>query len=97
MSRALKEFKILGVKTNIPLLTNVLENPKFLNCVIDTNFIDENPQLFNIQSSQNPDGKLLDYLGQVLVNGPQTPLATKLKPAFIDPYVPSTPSSKFLK
>ncbi|CAG9809002.1 unnamed protein product [Chironomus riparius] len=94
MARALKEFKILGVKTNIPLLTNVLENPRFLNGVLDTYFIDENPQLFNLQKSLNHDGKLLNYLGQVLVNGTQTPLATKLKPANIHADVPTTPSGQ---
>ncbi|KAL7019267.1 hypothetical protein ACKWTF_011054 [Chironomus riparius] len=91
MTRALREFRIRGVKTNIPFLMNVLENQKFLNGVLDTYFIDEHPQLFKFQRSQNRAGKLLNYLGQVLVNGPQTPLATKLKPAEVHPHVPTTP------
>lgn len=41
MTRALKEFRIRGVKTNIPFLLNVLENQKFLNGVLDTYFIDD--------------------------------------------------------
>uniref|UniRef100_A0A6B2E4I0 Pyruvate carboxylase n=1 Tax=Phlebotomus kandelakii TaxID=1109342 RepID=A0A6B2E4I0_9DIPT len=88
MNRALREFRIRGVKTNIPFLLNVLENQKFLNGVLDTYFIDEHPQLFKFQPSQNRAQKLLSYLGTVLVNGPQTPLATKLKPADIHPHVP---------
>lgn len=74
MTRALREFRIRGVKTNIPFLLNVLENQKFLNGVLDTYFIDEHPQLFHFQRSQNRAQKLLNYLEEVLVNGPQTPL-----------------------
>ncbi|XP_015112263.1 pyruvate carboxylase, mitochondrial [Diachasma alloeum] len=88
MNRALREFRVRGVKTNIPFLLNVLENQKFLNGNVDTYFIDENPQLFKFLSSQNRAQKLLNYLGSVLVNGPSTPLATQLKPAEIKPHVP---------
>lgn len=65
MNRALREFRIRGVKTNIPFLLNVLENQKFLNGVLDTYFIDEHPALFKFQASQNRAQKLLNYLGQV--------------------------------
>lgn len=88
MNRALREFRVRGVKTNIPFLLNVLENQKFLNGKVDTYFIDENPQLFQFQPSQNRAQKLLNYLGSVLVNGPSTPLATPLKPAEIKPHIP---------
>ncbi|XP_063976631.1 pyruvate carboxylase, mitochondrial [Diachasmimorpha longicaudata] len=88
MNRALREFRVRGVKTNIPFLLNVLENQKFLNGNVDTYFIDENPQLFKFLSSQNRAQKLLNYLGTVLVNGPSTPLATPLKPAEIKPHIP---------
>lgn len=96
MTRALREFRIRGVKTNIPFLLNVLDNQKFLNGVLDTYFIDEHPQLFKFQRSQNRAGKLLNYLGQVLVNGPQTPLATKLKPAEVHAQIPATPLGKLI-
>ena len=88
MNRALREFRVRGVKTNIPFLLNVLENQKFLNGNVDTYFIDENPQLFQFHPSQNRAQKLLNYLGSVLVNGPSTPLATPLKPAEIKPHIP---------
>ncbi|XP_070180622.1 pyruvate carboxylase, mitochondrial-like isoform X2 [Littorina saxatilis] len=91
MLRALKEFRIRGVKTNIPFLLNVLQNEKFLSGVVDTYFIDENPQLFQFQASQNRAQKLLYYLGQVMVNGPQTPIATNILPADIIPTVPNVP------
>ncbi|KAG8034830.1 hypothetical protein G9C98_007906 [Cotesia typhae] len=91
MNRALREFRVRGVKTNIPFLLNVLENQKFLNGNVDTYFIDENPQLFKFTPSQNRAQKLLNYLGSVLVNGPSTPLATQLKPAEIKPHIPDIP------
>lgn len=58
-------------------------------------FIDEHPQLFRFQRSQNRAQKLLNYLGEVLVNGPQTPLATKLKPAEVHPHLPVLPLGMF--
>jgi len=81
------------VKTNIPFLLNVLENQKFINGTVDTHFIDENPQLFNFAPSQNRAQKLLNYLGNVIVNGPMTPLATGLKPSEITPAVPESPAA----
>ncbi|KAG8297973.1 hypothetical protein J6590_025190 [Homalodisca vitripennis] len=91
MSRALCEFRVRGVKTNIPFLLNVLQNQKFVNGTVDTYFIDENPQLFTMKPSQNRAQKLLNYLGSVLVNGPSTPLATELKPADVKPPIPELP------
>lgn len=61
---------------------------------MDTYFIDEHPQLFQFQRSQNRAQKLLNYIGNVLVNGPSTPLATNLKPSdTTHPHVPATPIS----
>ncbi|XP_050311887.1 pyruvate carboxylase, mitochondrial isoform X2 [Anthonomus grandis grandis] len=88
MERALREFRIRGVKTNIPFLVNVITNQKFINGSVDTHFIDENPQLFQMTPTKNRAQKLLQYLATVLVNGPQTPLATKLKPAETVPHLP---------
>lgn len=89
MARALTEFRIRGVKTNAPFLMNVLRHPKFLAGNVDTYFIDENPQLFKFSPSQNRAQKLLHYLGNVLVNGPMTPLGTNNPPADVTPAVPS--------
>ncbi|KAJ8308360.1 hypothetical protein KUTeg_013234 [Tegillarca granosa] len=91
MLRTLREFRIRGVKTNIPFLLNVLQHNQFLSGVVDTYFIDENPQLFKFETSQNRAQKLLHYLGQVMVNGPSTPLATGLPPSEITPTVPEIP------
>ncbi|KAK3093492.1 hypothetical protein FSP39_016408 [Pinctada imbricata] len=94
MLRTLKEFRIRGVKTNIPFLLNVLEHEKFLNGVVDTYFIDENPQLFKFYPSKNRAQKLLHFMGQTMVNGPQTPLATNMEPSDVIPTVPDIPYVK---
>ena len=88
MNRALREFRVRGVKTNIPFLLNVLENHKFLTATLDTNFIDENPELFQFVPSRNRAQKLLNYIGDLLVNGSLTPLGTNMKPAEVDVQVP---------
>ena len=68
LRRALMEFRVRGVKTNIPFIQNVLNHPQFLNDYVNTRFIDDNPQLFDFKPSQNRAGKLLNYLGQVLLH-----------------------------
>lgn len=92
--RALKEFRIRGIKTNIPYLINVLQNKEFINGSVDTSFIDSNPQLFNFKPTQNRAQKLLNYLAEVMVNGPSTELGTTLKPANIEPVVPEITSMR---
>ncbi|KAK2862807.1 hypothetical protein Q5P01_002340 [Channa striata] len=89
MSRALAEFRVRGVKTNIPFLQNVLSNHQFLHSTVDTQFIDENQELFNLKPTQNRAQKLLHYLGHVMVNGPTTPIPVKAKPSSTDPVVPA--------
>ena len=81
-------------QTNIPFLLNVLQHEQFLSGVVDTYFIDENPQLFKFYPTQNRAQKLLYYLAQVMVNGPQTPLATDLQPSDVVPSVPQLPFGK---
>lgn len=88
MERALTEFRVRGVKTNIPFLLNVLSHDKFKSGLYDTNFIDDNAQLFKFRRSQNRAQKLLKYLANVMVNGPMTPFSTTLPPARITPNVP---------
>ncbi|PKS06478.1 hypothetical protein jhhlp_007226 [Lomentospora prolificans] len=69
MLRALVEFRIRGVKTNIPFLASLLTNPTFISGNCWTTFIDDTPSLFDLIGSQNRAQKLLGYLGDVAVNG----------------------------
>ncbi|KAF1360130.1 pyruvate carboxylase [Lizonia empirigonia] len=71
MLRALVEFRIRGVKTNIPFLIKLLTNPTFVEGQCWTTFIDDTPALFNLIGSQNRAQKLLAYLGDLAVNGSQ--------------------------
>ncbi|CDF88563.1 BN860_13168g1_1 [Zygosaccharomyces bailii CLIB 213] len=69
MIRALVEFRIRGVKTNIPFLLTLLTHPTFISGEFWTTFIDDTPQLFQMISSQNRAQKLLHYLADLAVNG----------------------------
>nr|WP_256199747.1 hypothetical protein [Verrucomicrobium spinosum] len=79
MDRALREFRIRGVKTNIPFLENVISNPIFSEGKATTRFIDTNPQLFQFEKRKDRATKLLSYLADVTVNG--NPNAKGYKPA----------------
>ena len=69
MLRALVEFRIRGLKTNIPFLATLLTHPEFIDGRIFTQFIDSTPALFDMINSQNRASKLLAYLGDLAVNG----------------------------
>ncbi|KAF1987819.1 pyruvate carboxylase [Aulographum hederae CBS 113979] len=71
MLRALVEFRIRGVKTNIPFLASLLTHPTFIDGNCWTTFIDDTPELFALIGSQNRGQKLLAYLGDLAVNGSQ--------------------------
>ncbi|WFD18953.1 pyruvate carboxylase [Malassezia caprae] len=67
--RALIEFRIRGVKTNIPYLLNLLTHPHFVESRTWTTMIDDTPELFKLWHSSNRAQKILHYLGDLLVNG----------------------------
>ncbi|KAG2011484.1 pyruvate carboxylase [Coprinopsis cinerea AmutBmut pab1-1] len=69
MLRALVEFRIRGVKTNIPFLFRLLTHDTFIQGKTWTTFIDDTPDLFKLVQSQNRAQKLLAYLGDLAVNG----------------------------
>ncbi|MBZ0328524.1 MAG: pyruvate carboxylase [Altibacter sp.] len=69
MTRALKEFRIRGVKTNIHFLQNVIQHDTFKEGKASVNFIQNTPSLFNIKLSQDRTSKITQYLGEVIVNG----------------------------
>jgi pyruvate carboxylase len=67
--RALAEFRIRGVKTNIPFLQNLVGHPDFQSGAATTTFIDTTPALFKFPHRRDRATKLLQYLGDVIVNG----------------------------
>jgi pyruvate carboxylase len=69
MDRALREFRIRGVATNLRFLESVINHPKFLEADYTTNFIDQTPELFHFPVRRDRATRLLNFLGQVIVNG----------------------------
>ncbi|MBF5043452.1 MULTISPECIES: pyruvate carboxylase [Myxococcaceae] len=92
--RALREFRIRGVKTNLPFLENVLRHPVFLEGRTYTRFIDETPELFELTSRRDRASKLLQYLGEVTVNGhPTVKKDQRRSPVqFLEPRTPVVPA-----
>jgi len=64
MQRALKEFRIRGVKTNIPFLKNVIHHEDFLTGTAKTTFIDTTPELFKFPKESNRGNKILKYISE---------------------------------
>lgn len=69
MVRALKEFRIRGVNTNIHFLQNVIQHKSFLNGKVTVNFIQNTPSLFKIKLPQDRTSKAVKYLAEVSLNG----------------------------
>ncbi|WCN39758.1 pyruvate carboxylase [Aneurinibacillus uraniidurans] len=90
MLRTLKEFRIRGVKTNIPFLENVMQHPDFLSGNYDTSFIDTKPELFKFPQKKDRGTKLLTYIGQTIVNGHPGLVKADKKPVFVKPRIPQT-------
>ncbi|MEC7258040.1 MAG: pyruvate carboxylase, partial [Pseudomonadota bacterium] len=73
MDRALREFRIRGVSTNIAFVENLLKHPTFLSNEYTTKFIDTTPELFNFRSRRDRGTKVLTYIADITVNGhPET-------------------------
>jgi len=87
--RALAEFRIRGVSTNIPFLEAVLADPVFQAGRATTSFIDERPELLHARMSADRGTKLLTYLADVTVNQPNGPARTRIRPAEKLPALPA--------
>ena len=73
MDRALREFRIRGVATNIAFVENLLKHPNFLNDTCTTKFIDTSPELFVFKKRRDRATKILTYIADITVNGhPET-------------------------
>lgn len=68
--RALTEMRVRGVKTNIAFLGKILQNEVFLQGKCHTKFIDETPELFQLNDSKDRANKILKYIGNIVVNDP---------------------------
>ncbi|MEO1561931.1 MAG: pyruvate carboxylase [Pseudomonadota bacterium] len=84
MDRALREFRIRGVSTNIAFVINLLKHPTFLDNSYTTKFIDTTTELFDFKARQDRGTKVLTYIADITVNGhpdvegrPKPPAGTK--------------------
>ncbi|ARI77608.1 pyruvate carboxylase [Halobacillus mangrovi] len=69
MVRNLKEFRIRGIKTNIPFLENVIQHKQFITGEYDTTFIDRSPELFVFPKRKDRGTKMLTYIADRTING----------------------------
>jgi len=98
--RALREFRVRGVKTNIPFLENVVNHPDFRAGNVTTSFIDQTPALFAFSLRKDRATRLLTYLGETIVNGnPEVtgkPKPKEFRAAPVPPHIP-TPAPRGTK
>ncbi|WP_437187237.1 pyruvate carboxylase [Planctomicrobium sp. SH668] len=98
MERCLREFRVRGVKTNVPFLLNVLNHPDFLSGKCTTTFIDTTKELFNFPKRQDRATRILRYIGETIVNGNPLvkgrPVATRRSPAIVPAYDTTQPRPK---
>lgn len=88
MVRNLQEFRIRGIKTNIPFLENVVKHENFVTGKYDTSFIDTTPELFLFPKRKDRGTKMLTYIGNVTING-FPGVEKRKKPVFTKPRIPS--------
>ncbi|MBK9458068.1 MAG: pyruvate carboxylase [Sphingobacteriales bacterium] len=89
MNRALIEFRVRGVKTNIPFLENVINNPDFQAGNIDVGFIAQHPELLQFAPRRDRATRMLSYLADVTVNGNPDVSIKKNERNFDTPIVPN--------
>ncbi|PCJ76857.1 MAG: pyruvate carboxylase [Rhodobacteraceae bacterium] len=95
MDRALREFRIRGVSTNIAFVENLLKHPTFLDNTYTTTFIDNTPALFDFKKRRDRATKILTYIADITVNGhPETEGRAKPSAHTRTPKVPAFTADK---
>jgi pyruvate carboxylase len=98
--RALAEFRVRGVSTNIPFLLALVTDPDFRAGRINTSFIDDRPYLLTARTQADRGTKILNYLADVTVNQPHGPRRSQVYPhdklPRIDPWAPPPRGSRQL-
>ncbi len=87
MVRNLREFRIRGIKTNIPFLEKVMHHEKFITGKYDTTFVDTTTEIFEFAEAKDRGTKMLSFIGDITVNGVEGALKVE-KPEFSKPIVP---------
>jgi pyruvate carboxylase len=96
MDRSLREFRVRGVKTNIPFLENVVNHRDFQAGRVSTRWLEETPALFKFVQRRDRATKLLSYLADVIVNGNPSvagkPAPARLRTPSVPPHDSSAPA-----
>ncbi len=96
MDRALREFRIRGVSTNIDFVINLLKHPTFLNYQYTTKFIDTTPELFDFKPRRDRATRILTYIADITVNGhPETEGRPRPRADVKTPRPPVTRSDRY--
>ncbi|QIR85168.1 pyruvate carboxylase [Paracoccus sp. AK26] len=94
MDRALREFRVRGVSTNIDFVINLLKHPTFLDDSYTTKFIDTTTELFQFDKKQDRATRILTYLADISVNGHPETAGRPMPPAQARPPVPPAPKAE---
>ena len=97
MDRALREFRVRGLATNLLFLENVINHPTFQSGECTTRFIDDTPELFQFSRRRDRATRLLQFIGEVIVNG-NPEVEGRIKPTHApDPQLPTIKHDKLGK
>ena len=88
MDRALREFRIRGVKTNLVFLESLINHKDFIKSQYNTSYVDNEKSLYNFQPKKDRASKIISYLGNIIVNGNEEVSKRKKTINHIDPKVP---------
>ena len=89
MDRALREFRIRGVKTNLVFLESLINNVDFKSGNYNTDFVDTNKNIYNFKPKKDRASKIISYLGDIIVNGHPDIVGRTKNINLADPVVPN--------
>ena len=88
MDRALREFRIRGVKTNLVFLESLINQSDFINNKFNTSYVDNNKSLYNFKPKKDRASKIISYLGQIIVNSSDEKLKINKNFDRVEPSIP---------
>ncbi|MDQ6609570.1 MAG: ATP-grasp domain-containing protein, partial [Bacteroidota bacterium] len=94
LKRALREFRIRGVKTNIRFLLNIISHPDFIAGNATVDFLQKYPEVFNIRKEQDRGTKILSYLAEISINGHPDVAKKDAHKKFEKPHLPPYDAAK---
>jgi pyruvate carboxylase len=101
MDRALREFRIRGVKTNLVFLESLINNPDFVSSNYNTSYVDNKKNLYDFKPKKDRASKIISYLGHIIVNGHEEVSKRKNNFECVEPTIPTSnnlgPASNYVE